>query len=130
MVAEEGRVPPQAIDIEMIVLGAMMLDPDRVHLGFEILVDGDFYKPAHGLIFRSMQKLFESNEPIDSITLCNALLQSGHLDEIGGPVYVSECSMRATSAANLEHYCKIVLEKSLRRQVISSSSRFVSEAFG
>ena len=125
----EGRIPPQALDIEMVVLGAMMIDGSRVHIAFEILNENDFYKPGNGKVFRAMQKLFESNSPIDSITVCDAISKAGSLDIVGGPVYLGECTSRASSAANLEHYCKVVLEKSLRRQMISASSAFSSESF-
>ena len=106
---EAGRVPPQAVDIEMVVLGAMMVDGSRVHLAFEMLSENDFYKPANSWAFKAMKTLFESNVPVDMLTVLNELMKMGKVDEVGAGTYLADCTTRATSAANLEHYCKIVL---------------------
>ena len=125
----EGRVPPQAMDIEMAVLGAMLLEKEAISKTVEILDDSAFYKPAHQNIFKAMIGLFEKNEAVDSITIVEELRRRGQLDEIGGPVYISELTMRVTSAANVEYHAKIVLEKALLRNLISASSEVTSRAF-
>ena len=125
----EGRVPPQAVDIEMAVLGAMLLEKEAISKTLEILDDSAFYKPAHQNIFKGMVGLFEKNEAVDSITLVEELRRRGQLDAIGGPVYISELTMRVTSAANVEYHAKIVLEKALLRNLISASSEVTSRAF-
>ncbi len=125
----EGRVPPQAVDIEMAVLGAMLLEKEAISKTLEILDDSAFYKPAHQNIFKGMVGLFEKNEAVDSITLVEELRRRGQLDGIGGPVYISELTMRVTSAANVEYHAKIILEKALLRNLISASSEVTSRAF-
>ena len=125
----EGRVPPQAVDIEMAVLGAMLLEKEAISKTVEILDDSAFYKPVHQSIFKAMVGLFEKNEAVDSITIVEELRRRGQLDEIGGPVYISELTMRVTSAANVEYHAKIVLEKALLRNLISASSEVTSRAF-
>ncbi|MGE5314879.1 MAG: replicative DNA helicase [Acidobacteriota bacterium] len=125
----EGRVPPQATDIEMAVLGAMLLEKNAIARALEILDDSVFYKPAHQNIFKAIVCLFERNEAVDSITLAEELKRRGQLDQIGGPVYLSDLTMRVTSAANIEYHAKIVLEKSLLRNLIGASSEISSRAF-
>ena len=83
-VPTEGRVPPQAVDVEMAVLGAMLLDKGAIAKTIEILDDTSFYKPSHQLIFAAMIGLFERSEPVDLITLVEELLRRGELDKVGG----------------------------------------------
>jgi len=125
----EGRVPPQAVEIEMAVLGAMLLEKEAISKALEILDDSVFYKPSHQMIFKAMVSLFEKNEAVDSITLVEELRRRGQIDEIGGHVYISELTMRVTSAANVEYHAKIVLEKALLRNLISASTEVTSRAF-
>ena len=80
----EGRVPPQAVDVEMAVLGAMLLDKGAIAKAIEILDDSSFYKPAHQRIFAAMVGLFEKSEPVDLITLVEELRRRGELDTVGG----------------------------------------------
>jgi len=124
-----GRVPPQAVDVEMSVLGAMLLDKEAVSRSLEVIDETAFYKPAHQIIFKAIISLFEKNEAVDSITVVEELRRMGKLDEIGGPIYIADLSMRVTSAANVEYHAKIVLEKALMRNLISASSEITSRAF-
>ncbi|HTX19522.1 MAG TPA: replicative DNA helicase [Bacteroidota bacterium] len=128
-IQSEGRVPPQAVEIEMAVLGAMLLEKEAISKALEILDETSFYKPAHQEIFKAMVGLFEKNEAVDSITIVEELRRRGRLDEIGGPVYISELTMRVTSAANVEYHAKIVLEKALLRNLISASTEVTGRAF-
>ena len=125
----EGRVPPQAIDVEMAVLGAMLLDKGAIAKAIEILDDSSFYKPAHQRIFAGMVALFEKSEPIDLITLVEELRRRAELDKVGGEYYLTELTTRVTTAANVEYHAHIVLEKALMRQLISSSSEVVGRAY-
>lgn len=127
--AAEGRVPPQAVDIEMAVLGAMLLEKEAISKALEILDETAFYKPAHQEIFQAMIALFERNEAVDSITLVEELRRRGKLDQVGGPLYISDLTMRVTSAANVEYHAKIVLEKALLRGLISASTEVNSRAY-
>ena len=125
----EGRVPPQAVEVEMAVLGAMMLDKGAIAKAIEILDETAFYKPAHQRIFAAMTGLFEKSEPIDLITLVEELRRSAELDKIGGEYYLTELTTKVTTAANVEYHAHIVLEKALMRQLISSSSEVVGRAY-
>lgn len=124
-----GRVPPQAMDVEMSVLGAMLLEKEAIARTLEILDESAFYKPAHIEIFKAIISLFEKNEAADSITVVEELRRMGKLDGVGGPLYISELTMRVTSAANVEYHAKIVLEKSLLRNLITTSTEITSRAF-
>jgi replicative DNA helicase len=125
----EGRVPPQAVDVEMAVLGAMMLDKGAIAKAIEILDETSFYKPAHQRIFAAMIGLFEKSEPVDLITLVEELRRRAELDKVGGEYYLTELTTKVTTAANVEYHGHIVLEKALMRQLISSSSEVVGRAF-
>ncbi len=124
-----GRVPPQAMDVEMSVLGAMLLEKEAISRSLEILDEEAFYKPAHVEIFKAIINLFERNEAADSITVVEELRRAGKLDSIGGPLYVADLTMHVTSAANVEYHAKIVLEKALLRSLISTSTEITSRAF-
>lgn len=125
----EGRVPPQAVDVEMAVLGAMLIDREAISKALEILDDDSFYKEAHRKIFQAMVALFEKSEPVDLVTLVEELRRRGQLDAIGGPVYLTELTARVTSAGNVEYHARIVLEKALLRSLIAASAEVVSRAY-
>jgi replicative DNA helicase len=125
----EGRIPPQAVDVEMAVLGAMLLEKGAIAKVIEILDDASFYKPAHQRIFAAMIALFERSEPVDLITLIEELRRRGELEKVGGEYYLTELTTRVTTAANVEYHAHIVLEKALMRQLIASSSEMASRAY-
>ena len=125
----EGRVPPQAMDVEMAVLGGMLLEKEAVSKAIEVLDESAFYKPAHQQIFSAMTGLFERSEPIDLITIIEELRRRGQLEKIGGEFYLTELTTKVTNAANIEFHAHIVLEKALMRQLIASSSEMASRAF-
>ncbi len=125
----EGRVPPQAVDVEMAVLGAMLLEKGALAKAIEILDESCFYKPAHQRIFEAMTALFERSEPVDLITLIDELRRRAELEKIGGEFYLTELTTKVTSAANVEYHAHIVLEKALMRQLIVSSSEVISRAY-
>lgn len=127
--ASSKRVPPQAVDIEAAVLGAMLLEKEAIAKVIEVLDEGNFYKPAHQSIFRAMVALFERNEPVDLITLSEELRRRGELERVGGEYYLSELTARVTSAANVEYHAHIVLEKALMRQLIATSTAVINRAF-
>jgi len=125
----QGRVPPQAMDIESAVLGAMLLDKEALAKAFEVLDGEAFYKPAHGLIFKAMTALFERSEPVDLITLAEELRRRGDLEKVGGEYTLTELTARVASSANIEYHAHIVLEKSLMRQLIASSTEVIQRAY-
>jgi replicative DNA helicase len=124
-----GRVPPQAVDIEAAVLGAMLIEKEAIAKVVEVLDDSAFYKPAHGLIFKGMIALFERSEPVDLITLTEELRRRGDLERVGGEIVLTELTNNVTTAANVEYHAHIVLEKSLMRQLISTSADVMTRAY-
>jgi replicative DNA helicase len=128
-VSTEGRVPPQAMDIEAAVIGAMLLEKDAIAKAIEVLDDTAFYKPAHQSIYRAMMALFERSEPVDLITLTEELRRNGDLEKIGGEYYLTELTTKVSSAANVEYHAHIVLERALMRQLIHSSSEVINRAY-
>ncbi len=119
---EKLTLPPQNIDAEISVLGALLLDKDAIIKISDILTPEDFYKDAHGLIYRASINLFEHREPIDVITLTNKLEELKLLDKIGGGSYIATLASSVPSAANIVHYAKIVSEKAILRRLIQASN--------
>lgn len=113
------RMPPQAIDAEMAVLGSMLIDPEAANTALGILSENDFYKDSHARIFAAAVELDKHTEPIDILTVANQLEKWKQLDSVGGNYYLTELVERIPSSANVEYYCKIVLDKSLLRQLIN-----------
>jgi replicative DNA helicase len=107
----------------------MLLEKEAISRALEILDETAFYKPAHVEIFKAIIALFEKNEAADSITVVEELRRAGKLDSVGGPLYISDLTMRVTSAANVEFHAKIVLEKALLRSLITTSTEITSRAF-
>jgi len=125
-----ARVPPQAVDVETAVLGAMLIEKEATSRVLDILDESSFYRPANQKIYEAMVALFERSEPVDVVTVVEELRRRGTLDVVGGPVYITELTQRVTSAANVEYHARIVLEKSLMRSLIATSTEVVSRAFG
>ncbi|MFQ5865405.1 MAG: replicative DNA helicase [bacterium] len=123
------RMPPQAIDAEMAVLGSMLIENEAVSKAIEILDDSAFYRAAHQKIFQAAVKLFEQQKKVDLLTLSDELEKMNVLEEVGGAYYLTELVNRVPSAASVEYYAKIVLEKSLLRKLISISTEIASEAY-
>jgi len=124
-----GRLPPQAPEIEMAVLGAMMLEQNAVLRVIEMLDAGIFYKDANQKIFLVISALFERNEPIDIITVAEELKRKNWLEKIGGSYYLTECTSKVTSAANVEYHARLIIEKSILRRLISVGTDIVGEAY-
>jgi replicative DNA helicase len=124
-----GKIPPQALEIEIAVLGAMLIDKDASLKVFDILTEDCFYKDAHKKIFLVMTSLFEKGEPIDIITLTNELRRRGHLEAIGGAYYLTELTSRVTSSANVEYHARLLVDKFMLRQIILESSSMIEKCF-
>jgi replicative DNA helicase len=121
--------PPAAPEIEASVLGAMMIEKEAVPKALELLKPESFYLKSHSLIFEAMLSLFESDEPIDTVTLYEELKKREQLDEVGGAVYLSNLSQNISSAANIEYHAKIILEKQILRGLITSSHDIARAAY-
>ena len=124
-----GKIPPQAPEIEMAVLGAMMLDRDAVDKVTGLLDGKAFYKDAHNKIFYAITTLTEKSEPVDIITVTEELKRKNQLEKIGGSYYLTECTNKVTSSANVEYYARLIMEKSVMRQMISVGTSIVESAY-
>jgi replicative DNA helicase len=123
------RVPPQNIEAEQSVLGAILLDNEAINQAIEILTAEDFYRESHREIFRAMVALSERNQPVDAITLTDALRTGGVLESVGGVGYIAELAACVPTAANAGHYARIVREKALLRSLASISTEIASGAY-
>jgi replicative DNA helicase len=126
---EHGKIPPQAPDLEEAVLGAMMLENDRLAEVIEVLKPEVFYKENHQRIFSAIQSLFGSNQPVDILTVTEELRQRGDLDLVGGPYYITMLTNRVASAANIEYHSRIILQKYIQRELIRVSSNIIKDAY-
>ncbi|MDZ7377171.1 MAG: replicative DNA helicase, partial [candidate division KSB1 bacterium] len=127
--AKIQRLPPQDIEAEMAVLGAMFLERDAVGKAIEILDESCFYKTAHQKLFKTAVELYDHQEPIDVITMADALKKKGILEEVGGNYYLIQLAEKVPSAANVEHYAKIVLETALLRRLINVTTDITNRAY-
>ena len=125
----ENRLPPQNVDAEKSILGGLMLEQEAWDEVSEILVEEDFYKPAHRKIFAGIRELHRREMPSDLVTVSNLLMEKGELESLGGPAYLAEMIDQTPSTANITTYSKIVQEKSLLRKVITASSEFIDQAY-
>lgn len=124
-----NRIPPNSNEAEIAVLGAMMLNKQAISKAVELLGSDSFYSQKHKLIFDSIIELSEKNETVDIVTLSEALKKSGNLDLVGGSAYLAQINREVATAANVEQYALIVLEKQLRRDLIQSSGEVINNAY-
>lgn len=126
---QEGRIPPQAVEVEQAVLGAMLLEPDAIPRAIEILKAGSFYTDRHNKIYEAILSLFERSNPVDIITVTDELKRREQLEAIGGAYYVSELTAQVANAANVEYHARIIAEKYLLRQMIETMSHLIGQAY-
>ncbi len=126
---EHGKVPPQAIDLEEAVLGAMMIEKDAVSAVIDILTPKVFYKDSHQKIYSAISELFSESEPIDILTVTNKLKSQGQLEIVGGPYFITMLTSRIASGANVEFHARIILQKHIQRELIRISSETIKDAF-
>ena len=109
LLMEHGKIPPQALDLEEAVLGAMMLEKDKLSAVIELLQPEVFYKTEHQLIFAAIRRLFAQVKSVDILTVTDELRQTGELDMVGGPYYIAMMTNRVASSANIEYHARIIL---------------------
>jgi replicative DNA helicase len=119
------RLPPQNIEAERSVLGALMLDKDAIIKVANLVRFGDFYKDDHNLIYEAMVELYEQREPIDVLSLSNRLEEKSQLEKVGGSSYLTELVNSVPSSSNITHYAKVVQKKSTLRKLILAASEIV-----
>lgn len=123
------KIPPQAIEAEMAVLGSMLIEKEAIVKVLDVVTDQDFYKEAHKQIFREIRDLYLENQSVDAVVVSSRLKKDQLLNEVGGASYITELISRVSTAANVEHYAQIVREKSILRQVIVTGTNIVTAAF-
>lgn len=123
------RVPPQNIEAEQAVLGAIFLEPASLILVSEILIPEDFYRNSHQLLFDVMLKLNEDGKAVDVITVTEELSSAKQLEDVGGLSYLSELAGAVPTAANIEYYARIVEEKSLLRRLIKTATTIAQDGY-
>ncbi len=126
---ERGKIPPQAIDLEEVVLGAMMIDKKGVDEVIDILSPEAFYKEAHQHIFEAILKLFESSEPIDLLTVSSQLKKDAKLDVVGGDFYLISLTQKVSSSAHIEFHARIILQKFIQRSLIKISNEIIEDSY-
>ncbi len=125
-----NKLPPQNIEAEQSLLGALLIDKDAIVAIGEVLQVRDFYKlEQHGSIYAAVLELFEKREPIDLVTVTEKLRQAGKIDKVGGSAYLAELVNMVPTAAHVESYAKIIKEHAVRRELISTSTRTIDMAY-
>jgi replicative DNA helicase len=126
---EHGKLPPQAIELEEAVLGALMLEKNALNAVIDILKPESFYKEAHQKIFAAIINLFQKTQPVDILTVTNELKKTGELDIVGGPYFITQLTNRIASAANVEYHARIVSQKHIQRELIRISADTIKDAY-
>ena len=126
---EKGKIPPQAVDLEEVVLGAMMIDKKGVDEVIDILHPDVFYKDSHKYIYEAIFKLFESSEPVDLLTVSAQLKKDGKLEAVGGDFYLIKLTQKVASSAHIEFHARIILQKYIQRSLIKISNDIIEEAY-
>lgn len=128
-ISDFGRVPPQAIDMEEAVIGAIMLEKDAIISILDILKPESFYKDSHQKIYTAISALSQREIPVDLYTVTEELKATKLLDEIGGPVYLTQLTSKVVSAAHVEFHARIVAQKYIQRELIRVTSDIQGKAF-
>lgn len=126
---ERGKIPPQALDLEEAVLGAMLIDKKGVDEVIDMLSAEAFYKEAHGYIFEAIFSLFESGEPIDLLTVSDELKRQKKLEAAGGDFYLVQLTQKVSSSAHIEFHARIILQKYIQRSLIKISNEIIKESY-
>lgn len=123
------RLPPQNIEAEQAVLGAIFLEPSALTTAAEILQPDDFYRTAHQRIFHAMMKLADEGKAVDVVTVTEELAAANQLEDVGGVSYLTELATSVPTAANIEYYAKIVEEKALLRRLIRTAVSIAQDCY-
>lgn len=125
----EERVPPQNIEAEQAVLGAMLIDKEAIAKATEVLSADDFYREAHRVIFSAMLELYNKNEAVDMVTVTEILKRDNKLEDIGGIAYITSLANVVLTAANVKYHADIVAEKSVLRQLVRVSTEIAAMGY-
>ncbi|MEI7941856.1 MAG: replicative DNA helicase [Candidatus Riflemargulisbacteria bacterium] len=125
----ERKIPPQNLDAEQSVLGAILIDSEAIQRVLEVVMPDYFYKNAHQIIYQTMLDLITKAEPVDLVTLSEKLRINNDLERVGGMTYLTDLVDVVSTSANIEYYAKIVEEKAVLRNLITTGSNIVEQAF-
>ncbi|GGE83084.1 replicative DNA helicase [Priestia taiwanensis] len=123
------RTPPQNIEAEQAVLGAILLEQEALTVASEIIIPEDFYRAAHQKIYETMLSLSDKGEPVDLVTVMSELSDINLLEDIGGITYLNELASAVPTAANVEYYAKIIEEKSILRRLIRTATNIATDGY-
>ena len=126
---EMGNKPPQALEVEEAVLGAMLIEPSSVDMALEELSPSCFYDPRHKMIYEAMSELVNEHTSVDIVTVSAKLREKGNLEAIGGPVVLAGLSEKVGAAAHIEYYVKILKQKSIQRDLITASYEILRDSY-
>ncbi|GGE36143.1 replicative DNA helicase [Psychroflexus planctonicus] len=126
---QKGKLPPQATELEEVVLGAMMIDKKGVDEAIDILSPDAFYKDAHKHIFEAIHVLFQEGQPIDLLTVSSQLKKEKKLEICGGEYYLIQLTQKISSSAHIEYHSRIILQKYIQRSLIKISNEIIEEAY-
>ncbi len=124
-----GRVPPQAVEVEEAVLGAMLIEREAATIALQLLKPDDFYKPANKHIFETLFDLYERGNPLDLLTIENELRDKNLLDVVGGTGYLADLTRSVSSAANIDYHSQIISEKAIKRNLILNCNEIIKAAY-
>ena len=124
-----GKLPPQAVEIEDAVLGALMLERDALSIVIDILHPESFYKEVNQNVYKAIVNLFNNSQPVDIKTVTNQLRKSGQLESVGGAYYIAELTTKVNSAANIETHARIIAEQFIKRELIRICSEIQKDAY-
>ncbi len=127
--SSQVRLPPQFLEGERAILGGLLIDNDALPRVLATLSSDDFYREAHRNVYKAVTNLFNRNEPVDWVTLTAALKEASLLESVGGPAFLTELVDAVPSAANIEHYARVVKEKAVLRQLISSATEISTRCY-
>jgi len=129
MGGQEVKIPPQNVEAERSVLGAMLIDDEAIGIAIEILDESWFYEDAHRRIYAAILDLYNNRKNVDLVTLCDKLRTDGILENVGGVHYISQIIDQVPTSANVEHYARIVREKGILRRLIKNATVIVNGCY-
>tara|TARA_B100000989_G_C19524960_1_gene466248 strand:+ start:163 stop:1668 length:1506 start_codon:yes stop_codon:yes gene_type:complete len=125
----QGRVPPQAVEIEQAVIGSMLIEHGAATIALQMLKVEDFYQHSHQHIFQTLSRLYERDNPLDLLTVENELKDLNLLEAVGGPSYLSDLTRMVSSSANIEYHAQIITEKAIKRNLIKNCTEVITESY-
>lgn len=127
--AQYGKLPPQAVEVEEAVIGALMLEADAIHRVLDVIDTPSFYKDSHQKIFDVIKKLSSERKPIDLLTVTQELRNRGELEAVGGPMEITKLTRRVASVAHVEFHARIIAQKFIQRELIRVSTEIQVDSY-